>query len=114
MARKRQRARHADRKYGISLTLTGKQKNELLDYANQIDVSLNALILYAALTFVREKRGIPAPGSAQFAKASIDDVLVAYARGERILMPCGKTSCDQVIVEVSGLEFCNTCNLRIG
>lgn len=114
MVRRREKAKHPDRKYGISLTLSGKQKNELLDYAEKIDVSLNALILYAALMFVREQRGIPAPGSAQFAKASLDDVLTAYARGERILMPCGQVSCDQKIVDVSGLEFCNTCNLRIG
>lgn len=114
MVRKRERAKHKDRKYGISLTLTGEQKNELLDYAEKIDVSLNALILYAALMFVREQKGISAPGPSQFAKASLDDVLTAYARGEKLFMPCGKTECEQVPTFISGMEFCKTCNLRIG
>jgi hypothetical protein len=111
---KRHRAKYKDRKYGISLSLSGEQKNELIDYADEIGVSLNALIVYAALMFVRDQRGIASPGPSQFAKASLDDVLTAYVRGERLLQPCGKQECDQVPTEISGMEFCKTCNLRIG
>jgi hypothetical protein len=114
MAHKRKRAKYKDRKYGITLSLTGEQKNELIDYAEKIDVSLNALILYASLMFVRAERGIPEPGPSQFAKASLDDVLTAYLRGEKLFQPCGKQECDQVPTEISGMEFCKTCNLRIG
>lgn len=114
MTRKWEKAKFPKRFYDIHLRLTGAQKNEIIDYAKSKDLSVNQLILYAVLDFIRTAKGIPAPGPSQYAKASLDDVLISYLRGERILQPCGKTQCEQVVTEISGMEFCTNCNLRIG
>lgn len=113
MAHKRKRAKFKDRKYGITLTLSGEQKNEIIDYAEKIDVSLNALILYATLIFIRAEKGIPEPGPSQFSIPSLEEVLTAYLRGETLYKPCGKTECDQDLTDISGMSFCKTCNLRV-
>jgi hypothetical protein len=113
MARKRKLAKYPDRKYGIALTLTGAQKNEIVKYAESIGVSVNELMVYCALTFVRNERGIPEPGPAQFKLPTFEETLAGYIRGEHVLTPCGKTSCDMVLEEVGQFQFCKTCNIRV-
>ena len=113
MARKRKLAKFPNRKYGISLVMTGAQKNEIVRYAESIGVSVNELVTYAALAFVRNERGIPEPGPAQFKLATLDETLAGYIRGEQVLTPCGKTSCDMVLEEIGQFSFCKTCNVRV-
>jgi hypothetical protein len=113
MARKRKLAKFPNRKYGISLVMTGAQKNEIVRYAESIGVSVNELVTYAALAFVRNERGIPEPGPSQFKIPTFEETLVGYIRGEQVLTPCGKTSCDMVLEEVGQFSFCKTCNVRV-
>jgi hypothetical protein len=40
-------------------------------------------------------------------------MLKAYLAGETLLMPCGKPKCKMKEVELNGLVFCETCNVRI-
>jgi len=109
MVRKRELAKHPDRKYGIALTLTGAQKNEIVKYAESIGVSVNELMVYCALAFVRSERGIPESGPAQFRLPTFEETLTGYIRGETVLTPCGKTSCE----EIGQFKFCKTCNVRV-
>jgi hypothetical protein len=112
--RKRELAKFPNRKYGIALSVTGAQKNEIVRYAEEIGVSVNQLITYAALMFIRNEKNIPEPGPSQYSKVTADDVIRSYITGERLLQPCGQKECVQDITEISGMEFCKTCNLRTG
>ena len=113
MARKRKLAKYPDKKYGIALVLTGTQKNEIVRYAESIGVSVNELVVYSALTFVRNEKGIPESGPAQFRLPTLEETLVGYIRGEQVLTPCGKTSCEMVLEDIGQYQFCKTCNVRV-
>ena len=114
MVRKIEKSKHPTRWYDFKVRLLGAQKNTIIDYARETKVSVNQLVLYAVLDFINNKKQIPSPGSAQYAKASFEDVITAYVRGERLYQPCGKIECNQQITVISNMEFCKTCNLRIG
>ena len=109
-----QKVQYEDRDYNLSIRLTGAQKNQIIDAAEQEGISVNQLILYSVWTYIRSKQGIPLPGSSQFARNTPEDYLKAYLSGETLLMPCGKPKCKMVPVTLSGMEFCDTCNVRIG
>lgn len=109
-----QRVDYLDRDYNLSIRLSGAQKNQIIDAAAAENISVNQLILYAVWTYIRSKDGIPLPGSSQFAKNTPEDLLKAYLSGQTLLMPCGKPKCKMVPVVISGMEFCETCNIRIG
>jgi hypothetical protein len=43
----------------------------------------------------------------------MEETLAAYMRGEQLLTPCGKPACDMDLVDLSGMQFCKTCNVRV-
>ncbi len=116
MARKSVKSKFPDRMHHLNLRMTGKQKNDIISYSEKIGVSCNQLVLYAVWDFINSQKGIPSPGPSQFAKSTMADVLRAYARGEKLLDPCGKPEgeCEKKITSVSGMEYCAVCNYRIG
>ena len=114
MVRKSEKSKHPKRWHDIKVRLLGEQKNTIIDYARANNLSVNQLILYAVLDFINNQKGIPSPGSSQYAKTTYEDVISAYVRGERLFEPCGKTECDKKITVISGMEFCTTCNFRVG
>ena len=93
--------------------MPGKLKKEMLAYANNIGVSLNELIIYAVWEFIRNEKDIPSPGPSQFALATPQEALAMYLAGQTLLQPCGKRECDMEIVELQGMKFCDTCNVRV-
>ena len=113
MARKHQRAKYPDRWYDIHLRLTGKQKNEILAYADKKGISVNELILYAVWDHIRSQKGIPSPGESPYRLPTVDEVLAAYIAGEKVMQPCGKFECEQKLTQLDSMTFCETCNLRV-
>jgi hypothetical protein len=114
MGHKAKRVKHLDSFFNIVLRVKGREKNEMIRYADKLDMSLSAFILYAVWVFILNEKGLPDPGSAQFAIPSPADELRSYLSGEMLLKPCGQRECDMKRVVVGGMEFCNTCNIRIG
>jgi|LauGreDrversion2_3_1035106.scaffolds.fasta_scaffold443280_1 hypothetical protein len=114
MARKTAKSKFPDRMHTLQIRCTGKQKNDIIAYSEKIDVSINQLVLYAVWDFMRNQKGISSPGPSQFSMSTFEDVLTAYARGERLLQPCGQPQCEQVLTNISGMEFCTVCNYRVG
>ena len=114
--KKAQRAEYPNRLYNIVLRISGKEKNRILKAANKANLPLSSYILYCIWAQMREDRGIPAPGSAQFAIPDLQETLQAYFGGRALLQPCGRkeSECDMVGVEVAGMKFCDSCNIRIG
>jgi antitoxin component of RelBE/YafQ-DinJ toxin-antitoxin module len=108
------RSKYLDRLHNVSIRITGEEKNKIIDHAEKLGISVSELIEYAVWTFIRSEQGIPAPGPSQFAKITNEEVIRSYLTGETLLMPCGKESCTQIPVKLKSMEFCNTCNLRIG
>lgn len=113
MGRKSEKTRFPERWHGLSLRLKGRLKNEIIDYANKKGISVNELILFAVWEFIRNEKGIPSPGSAQYSLPTKEESIAAYLRGEQLLKPCGKKDCNQKITQIDSLYFCETCNLRI-
>jgi hypothetical protein len=99
--------------YNIVLRVKGSVKNELIDAAEAHNMSLSEFVLFSAWVQARSGRGVPFPGSAQFAVPDTGTVLRAYLSGGTVLQPCGKEVCDMSVVEVAGFEFCDTCNVRV-
>lgn len=93
--------------------MKGRQKNEIIEYARKKDMSVTDVVLYAVWDFIRNEKGIPSAGSAQFSLPTVDETVLAYIRGEHIMQPCGKRECDKKITEINQMQFCETCNLRI-
>ena len=113
---KAKRAKYPHRLYNIGLRITGKEKNRILKAANKAEMTLSNYNLYCTWVQMREDRGIPAPGSAQFAIPDLQETLQAYFGGRALLQPCGRkeSDCDMTVVEVAGMKFCDSCNIRIG
>lgn len=106
-------AKYPSRMYNIVLRVKGSMKNEILAHSKKNNMSLSEYILYCVWEHMRSERGIPLPGPSQYALTTPQEQIAAYLAGETLLTPCGKTSCDMTVVEVSGISFCNTCNVRI-
>ena len=113
MGRKSQKTRFPNRWTGITLRLKGEEKNRILEAANKKGISVNQFILYAVWDFIRNEKGIPSPGNAQFALPTVQEEVLAYLRGETLMKPCGKKDCNQIITQLNEMNFCETCNLRI-
>lgn len=113
MPKKAMRAKYKDRLYNIVLRVKGSHKNEIMQAAKKNKMQLSEYVLYCVWEHMRSERGIPAPGPSQFQVAEPMDHLRAYLSGETILMPCGQVSCDMVVSTFQGMEFCDTCNVRI-
>jgi hypothetical protein len=109
-----QRAKYEDRLYNVGIRISGKQKNLIIDHAKSKGISVSQLIEYAVWEFIRNDKGIPSPGPSQFAKINEADEIRAYLTGVNLLQPCGQLTCKQETVMFQGMEFCETCNLRIG
>ena len=108
------KAKYKDRLYNIALRVDGSMKNKIIDAANKNNMMLSEYVLYCVWEHMRSERGVPVPGSSQFALADPMEHLRAYLEGKDVLMPCGvKNECDMKIVEFQGMEFCETCNVRI-
>ena len=113
MGRKAQKTRHLDTYVTLNIRLKGKQKNEIIDYARKKGMAVNDVVLYAVWDFIRNEKGIPSPGSAQFSVPTVEETVLAYIRGDRLLQPCGQKECNKIITQINNMEFCETCNLRI-
>lgn len=114
MVRKYEKSRFPNRYSEIHLRLLGSQKNEIIDYAKAQGISVNELVVFAVLDFIRGAKGIPSPGSAQYSIPTLDETLGAYLSGEMLLTPCGKKPpCDMQLEEVGEMRFCKTCNVRV-
>lgn len=114
MVRRYEKSRFPNRYSEIHLRLLGSQKNEIIDYAKAQGISVNELVVFAVLDFVRGAKGIPSPGSAQYALPTLEETIGAYIKGEMLLTPCGqKPPCDMRLEEVGEMRFCKTCNVRV-
>lgn len=110
---KPKRAKYLDRLHNLTIRISGEQKNLIIDHAESKGLSVSQLVEYAVWEFIRLDKGIASPGPSQFKKVTPEETLRSYLSGETLLQPCGKPSCDQRITMFQGLEFCETCNIRI-
>jgi len=107
------KTKYLDSYVTINIRIKGRMKNEIVDYANKQGISVNQLCVYALYEFVKNQKGLPSPGNAQFSIPTVEEQVLAYVRGEQILKPCGKKDCLQKITQIDAWQFCETCNLRI-
>lgn len=106
-------AQYLDRLHNLTIRISGQQKNQIINHAESKGLTVSQLIEFAVWEFIRLDKGIPNPGPSQFKKATPEEMLRSYLSGETLLQPCGKTSCEQRLTTFQGMEFCETCNVRI-
>ena len=76
-------------------------------------ISINAFVSNALREAERSDRGLPSPPEGR-AMPGVAEVLAAYATGEKLTKPCGKIRCDQRLVTLDGVPFCDECGIRVG
>jgi hypothetical protein len=113
MGRRAEKTRFVDKYVILNVRMKGKQKNEIIDYARKKNLAVNDVMLYAVWEFIRNEKGIPDAGSAQYSIPTIQETVLAYVRGDRLLQPCGLKECEQKITQLNNMQFCETCNIRI-
>ncbi|MCG3770414.1 MAG: hypothetical protein JW384_01564 [Nitrosomonadaceae bacterium] len=113
MGRRAEKTRFIDKYVILNVRMKGKQKNEIIDYARKKNLAVNDVMLYAVWEFIRNEKGIPDAGSAQYSIPTIQETVLAYIRGDNLLQPCGLKECEQKITQLNNMQFCETCNIRI-
>ena len=113
MGRRAEKTRFVDKYVILNVRMKGKQKNEIIDYARKKNLAVNDVMLYAVWEFIRNEKGIPDAGSAQYSIPTIQETVLAYIRGDNLLQPCGLKECEQKITQLNNMQFCETCNIRI-
>jgi hypothetical protein len=113
VGRRAEKTRFIDKYVILNVRMKGKQKNEIIDYARKKNLAVNDVMLYAVWEFIRNEKGIPDAGSAQYSIPTIQETVLAYIRGDNLLQPCGLKECEQKITQLNNMQFCETCNIRI-
>jgi len=102
-----------DELHQICVRIPGWLKGRVLAICEREDISLNALVSNAIREAERADRGLPSPPEGR-PNPTIAEVLAAYATGDKLTRPCGRTRCDQRLVRLDGHEFCDECGIRVG
>ena len=109
--RRASRSRFPDRKVNVVVRVDGSVKNDWLDAADGLGLSLSDFVRFCVWKHVES--GDRMPEAAPRVLPSEVDVLRSYLSGERLLMPCGEVSCDLVVESFGGVGFCESCGLRV-
>lgn len=98
----------------LIIRLPGWLKNQLIEQANQQNISLNTLCLHALNTWIRTQQQFPPPPPDPQPLPTIADQIRAWACGEQLTQPCGRTDCDPGAgVKLGGCTFCESCGIRL-
>lgn len=100
----------------IQLRLPGWLKNDIISHCETLGCSLNAWLIEAVQTALRSDRGLPEPPQARAPIPTTADQIRAWAVGERLLMPCGKSECSAYEGDTwshDGMGFCRECGIRV-
>lgn len=97
----------------ICARIPGWLKGRMLAICEREGISINDFVVNAIREADRNARGLPSPPEGR-AVPTVVDVIASYANGDRIVRPCGKTRCDQRIVSLNGVPFCDECGIRVG
>lgn len=100
----------------IQVRLPGWLKNDIIAHCEKLGCSLNAWLLEALQAAIRADRGLPEPPQARAPLPTTADQIRAWAVGERLVMPCGKTECaafDGETWDHDGMGFCRECSIRV-
>lgn len=114
MARAPQRATTDGQNY-LQVRLPGSLKNDVIDAAEEANVSVNAWLLQAIQDLLRG--GMPAPAPVAPLPTHLD-VIRGYLTGETVLAPCGQPQdeCPGMGDRLSGdrsVDWCRSCGIRL-
>ena len=101
----------------VQIRLPGWLKNQIIEHCESLDCTLNAWLVETVIAAIRQEQGLPQPPPARAPLPTVADQIRAWALGERMVMPCGKTeSCaafDGDTWHHDGMGFCNSCGIRV-
>ncbi len=101
----------------LQIRLPGWLKNQIIDRCETDSISLNAWLIEALQTAIRNDLQLPTPPPAKAPLPTTADMIRQWATGERVLTPCGKELCaaldDEGRWSHDGMGFCNECGIRV-
>lgn len=107
-----------NRTVAVQTRIPGFIKNDLLDFAEKEDMSLNQATALILKTFLEEGKGIPQPPPAEVPVPTLRAVLQAYHEGTSLIGPCGQSwdsGCSYQecgVRTVDNADFCADCGIR--
>jgi hypothetical protein len=113
MPRRPQKAKNLDGEYQLVVRVPGWLKNQILAHCKSTGVSLNAWMANRLYLDLQAERGLPEPPQGRAPLPTPADQIRAWASGEKLLMPCGKTDCTPKLETVSGATYCKECRIRV-
>ena len=108
---------HQDGSYAVVyVRMPGWLKNQITAAAVESGLSVTAWATNILRQGARGELNLPNPPPASHALPTPADVIAGYAKGERLLGPCGKSwPCDAAegpVEELHGVTFC-ACGIRL-
>ena len=113
MPHKPQPANNPDGLYNVVVQIPGWLKNKLIEHCAKLDVSLNSWLATRIFIDLQEEQGIPPAPQAANPLPTTADQIRAWATGQKLLMPCGKTDCQPQPQNIGGNYYCHECKIRI-
>jgi len=112
MPKEPQKAELPDGKYNIVLTIPGWLKNQILEYCASINSSINEWATSQLLISIRENKGLPPAPEPAAPLPTTADQIRAWATGQKITQPCGRTDCKPEWQQLQNMKFCSECGVR--
>jgi hypothetical protein len=101
----------------LQLRVPGWMKNKIIERAEELDTSVNALLLTAVKKWLEEDGALPLPPTAASPLPTTADQIRAWATGQKLTGPCGQTKCPALDEEgrwqSDGMGFCTHCGIRV-
>lgn len=105
--------RSDDELHQVCVRIPGWLKGRVLAICEREGISINSFFSNAVRVAERSDRGLPSPPEGR-SNPTIADVIASYATGEKLTKPCGRIRCDQRLVTLDGVPFCDECGIRVG
>ena len=112
MPREPKRAKHNDKKYNLVVLVEGWLKNAIQDAAADQQVSIQQWCNTILLDAIRTHKHLPPLKDGTRLPTAAEE-LHNYLTGKSTLMPCGRTDCTPVPINLDKQTYCDTCGCRM-
>lgn len=114
MPRVPQRAKNPDGEYQLVVRVPGWLKNQIIAHCKKHKLSLNEWMASRLYADLLADKGIAEPPPAAAPLPTPAHQIRAWATGEKLMQPCGRTDCAPELEYVANIPYCKECKIRVG
>jgi hypothetical protein len=111
MPHKPKRAKNPQQKYNLVILVEGWLKNAIQDAATTEQTSIQQWCNTILLDAIRTHKQLPQLKNGTHLPTPAE-TLHTYLTGKPTLMPCGKTTCTPIPINLDNHTYCDTCGCR--